>query len=116
MCADRNRELFDMIVQTLREHDHCVFQSYDRLVALELCLALRRIDLLITSTSMPGLRGPELIRAVRRQLPTLPILYVKNLDSPDPAPDTLPPDVPKLKEPFTAEELLAAVLPLLVRD
>ena len=49
-------------------------------------------------------------------MPTLPILYVKNLDSPDGTPDSLPPDVPVLPEPFTPEQLLAAVRPLLIRD
>jgi DNA-binding response OmpR family regulator len=116
VCADRNRELLDMIVRTLRKDDHCVFQAFDGLAALELCLNLRRIDLLITNTSMPGLNGPQLIRQVREELPTLAILYIKNLDSPDEVPNSLPPDVPILPEPFTPEQLRAAVRPLLVRD
>jgi hypothetical protein len=49
-------------------------------------------------------------------MPMLPILYVKNLDSPEEAPQGLPPDVPTLREPFTAEQLVSAVRPLLVRD
>jgi DNA-binding response OmpR family regulator len=105
-----------MIVDTLRKENHCVFQAYDGLAALELALNLRTIDLLRTNTSMPGLNGPQLIRQVRKELPTLPILYVKNLDSPEAPPDGLPPDVPTLREPFTAEQLLSAVKPLLVRD
>lgn len=105
-----------MIVDTLRKEDHCVFQAYDGLAALELCVSLREIDLLVTNTEMPGLNGPQLIRQVREQMPTLPILYVKNLDSPEATPDGLPPDVPTLHEPFTAEQLLSAVRPLLVRD
>ena len=105
-----------MIVDTLRKENHCVFQAYDGLAASELAINLRTIDLLITNTSMPGLNGPALIRQVREKLPTLPILYVKNLDSPEIPPDGLPPDVPALHEPFTAEELVSAVRPLLVRD
>lgn len=116
VCADQKPEVLELIVQTLREHDHCVFQAYDGLAALELVLALRRIDLLITNTSMPGLNGPQLIRKVREQFPTLPILYVKNANSPDGGPQSLPSDVPTLREPFTPQQLLAAVRPLLVRD
>jgi len=116
VSADRDPRLLDMIVRTLREDDHCVFQAYDGLAALELGLHLRRIDLLITNTSMPGLNGPQLIRQVRAKLPTLPILYVKNLGAPDVVPDGLPPDVPTLREPFTPDQLRAAVQPLLVRD
>jgi two-component system OmpR family response regulator len=113
VCADRKPEVLEMIVQALRREDHCVFQAYDGLAALELCLNLRITDLLITNTHMPGLNGPELIRKVREQMPTLPILYVKNLDSPAGPPAGLPSDVPVLSEPFTVEELLAAVAPLL---
>jgi CheY-like chemotaxis protein len=110
VCADRNPEILNLIVATLREQD---YQVYDGLAALELTLGLRQIDLLVTNTSMPGMNGPELIRQVRERLPTLPILYVKNLESPDGVPEGLPPDVPMLPEPFTAEQLLAAVRRLL---
>jgi two-component system, cell cycle sensor histidine kinase and response regulator CckA len=103
-----------MIVATLRSQDYCVFQAYDGLAALQLTLALREVDLLITNTSMPGLDGPALIRAVRKQLPTLPILYIKNIDAEHGGiPPGLPPDVPILREPFTKEQLLEAVRPLL---
>jgi two-component system OmpR family response regulator len=105
-----------MMVRTLRAADHCVFQAYDGQAAFELALALRDIDLLITNTRMPGMNGPELIRFVRAQLPTLPILYIKNEDQPAQVPSGLPANVPILREPFTAEQLLAAVRPLLQRD
>jgi two-component system cell cycle sensor histidine kinase/response regulator CckA len=105
-----------MMVRTLRRADHCVFQAYDGQAAFELVLALRNIDLLVTNTKMPGLNGPELIRHVRALLPALPILYVRNAGSGATLPDGLPPDIPTLSEPFTAEQLLAAVKPLLQRD
>jgi len=108
--------LLDMMVRTLRAADHCVFQAYDGQAALELALALRNIDLLITNTQMPGLNGPQLIRHVRAILPTLPILYIKNQGQSRAVPDGLPPDVPLLREPFTGDQLLAAVRPLLQRD
>ncbi len=117
VCADRNPQLLDMMVVTLRSEDYCVFRAYDGLSALQLALSLKQIDLLISNTSMPGLNGPELIRAVRKQLPTLPILYVKNMDAEHSGiPPGLPPDVPILREPFTKEQLLEAVRPLLVKD
>jgi len=116
VVADEKPALLDMIVETLRTKDHCVFRAYDGMAALELTLALHRVDLLITNTRMPGLQGPELIQAVRERLPTLPILYVKNLETPDDVELKLPPDVPILAEPFTSEHLLAAIRPLLVKD
>jgi CheY-like chemotaxis protein len=104
-----------MMVRTLRGADHCVFQAFDGQAAYELALALRNIDLLITNTRMPGLNGPQLIQHVRALLPALPILYIKNQGA-TALPEGLPRDVPMLAEPFTAEQLLAAVAPLLHRD
>jgi two-component system OmpR family response regulator len=114
--ADEKPALVDMMVRTLRGAEHCVFQAYDGQSALELAIALREIDLLVTNTRMPGLNGPQLIRRVRALMPTLPILYIKNQGQGDGVPDGLPADVPTLSEPFTAEQLLAAVGPLLQRD
>ena len=115
VVADEKPELLTMMVRTLRSADHCVFQAYDGQAAYELALALRDIDLLITNTEMPGLKGPELIRRIRALLPALPILYIKNQEK-STVGDGLPADVPTLSEPFTAEQLLAAVRPLLQRD
>jgi DNA-binding response OmpR family regulator len=113
VVADQKRPLLEMMVKTLRSANHRVFQAYDGQAAYELALALQTIDLLITNTEMPGLKGPELIRRVRALMPALPILYIRNQGRVSGAPDGLPSDVPTLGEPFTAQELLAAVGPLL---
>jgi hypothetical protein len=62
------------------------------------------------------MNGAELIRNVRAIMPALPILYIKNSETSPTVPHKLPADVPTLSEPFTAEQLLAAVKPLLQRD
>lgn len=116
VVADEKPVLLDMMVRTLRAAHHCVFQAHDGQAAFELALGLRGIDLLITNTQMPGMNGPELIRHVRALLPALPILYIKNQETSANVRDRLPADVPTLSEPFTAEQLLAAVRPLLQRD
>jgi two-component system, cell cycle sensor histidine kinase and response regulator CckA len=113
VVADEKPGLLNMMVNALRAADHRVFQASDGLAAFELALALHNLDLLITNTHMPGLNGPELIRHVRAQLPTLPILYIQNQEQPPKIPEGLPADVPALREPFTGEQLLAAVRPLL---
>ncbi|MEO7986750.1 MAG: response regulator [Gemmatimonadales bacterium] len=114
--ADRSLELLSFMVNTLREADHCVFQASDGVAALELALSLRNVDLLVSNTHMEGLNGPQLIRQTRQKLPHLPILYIKNHDAEhEGVPEGLPPDVPTLAEPFTAQQLLAAVEPLIDR-
>jgi DNA-binding response OmpR family regulator len=81
---------------------------------LELVLGLRTIEPLITYTSMPRLEGPRLIRQVRERMPTLPILYIANLElSTGTVSDGLPPAVPALRKPFTGAELLVAARLLL---
>jgi DNA-binding response OmpR family regulator len=116
VVADEKPALLEMIVRTLRSTNHCVFQAHDGLAAFELTLALRDIDLLITDTRMPGLNGPALVRQVRAKLPELPILYIQNNDQwGNTLPDGLPADVPTLREPFTAQQLLDEVRLLLAR-
>jgi CheY-like chemotaxis protein len=89
VCTDRDRKLLDVMVSTLRQDAHLVFQAADGHDALEMSLALRKVDLLITDTHIQGLTGPQLILQVRRELPDLPILYIENADEHD-GPDGLP--------------------------
>ena len=104
------------MVATLRAANCCVYQAHDALAALEMTLGLGTIDLLITDASRPRVKGPQLIRLVRESMPELPILYIANRGlSSIGVPDGLPPDVPTLREPFTAAQLLVAVRALLSR-
>jgi CheY-like chemotaxis protein len=116
VIADEVPQLLDFMVRTLRHADYCVFQAYDGLSAYELTLGLRVVDLLISNTKMPGLSGAQLIRQVRQQLPALPIIYVRNRGDGGPPMTDFPPDVVTLEDPFTQEQLLAAVGRLLPRQ
>ena len=63
---------------------------------------------------MQGLPGVELTYKLRSVMPTLPIMYIANIDRSTPAIEAkLPRDVPILREPFTAEQLRAMVNRLL---
>ena len=82
--------------------------------AAQLAFALDRCDLLISNTRVDGIPGVDLIRQLRKQVPDLPILYLANVGRSSPELEAqLPPDVPILREPFTADELRAAVRPFL---
>jgi CheY-like chemotaxis protein len=112
VAADDDPMLLAFVATTLRDAGHCVFAAYDTESACELALELHDVDLMITNTRLGTVSVRELVRAVRRDKPDLPILHV---GEPLPNPDGLLDDVPNLPEPFTAETLLAAVQQLLAR-
>lgn len=114
VVCDEDQALVGWIVRTLREDGHAVFQAHDTLAAVQLADALDQIDLLISNTVVEGMDGITLISELRKKLPALPILYLANTGrSPPERERRLPPDVPILREPFTADELKATVRPLL---
>jgi DNA-binding response OmpR family regulator len=102
------------VMQTLRNDGHTVFHAYDGLSAVELAFALDQCHLVISNTNVDGVPGLELIRQLRHQQPTLPILYLATVEHSTPELESrLPPNVPILREPFTADELRAVVGALL---
>ena len=77
-------------------------------------MGLGTIDLLITDASRPRVKGRQLIWQVREKMPTLPILCIANGElPPGTVPEGLPLDVPTLRAPFTASQLLVAARALL---
>jgi DNA-binding response OmpR family regulator len=114
VVADESPELLDFIVTVLRSAKCWVYQAHDALSALELTLGLGTIDLLITDASRPRVKGRQLIWQVRERMPTLPILCIATRKLPrGTLPEGLPPDVPTLRAPFTASQLLVAARALL---
>jgi DNA-binding response OmpR family regulator len=114
VIADEDPSVVQFVMQTLRKDGNAVFHAYDSLSAVQLAFSLDRCDLLISNTRVEGLPGIDLIHQLRRTLPDLPILYMANLGRSTPELEAkLPPDVPILREPFTAEELRAAVRPFI---
>jgi DNA-binding response OmpR family regulator len=115
VVAAGDSELLARTVNTLRASGYHVFQAYDAAAASELALALPTINLLIADASMPAWQGPALVRRLRECLASRPVLlHVVNAGRPKPGGHgwILEGD-PVLREPFTAEQLLAAVRPLL---
>jgi DNA-binding response OmpR family regulator len=88
----------------LRMSGYCVFQAYDAQAARELCRELPNIALLILNTTGTGTDTPSLVREIRQQDPSLPVLHIGIS-----ALAGLPSDVPTLAETFTADQLLASV-------
>jgi len=114
LVADEDPAVVAFVIQTLRSDGHAVFHAYDGRSAVELVYALHGCDLVISNTKVDGLPGIDLIRQLRRDHPGQPIMYLANIGRSTPAIEAqLPPDVPILREPFTAEELRAMVGDLL---
>jgi CheY-like chemotaxis protein len=110
LVADEDPTVVAFIIKTLRDNGHAVFHAYDGLSATELAFAMVRVDLVISNTKVNGLPGVELIHLLRERLPHLPIMYLANIERSTPDIESrLPSDVPILREPFTADELLALV-------
>jgi len=65
-----------------------------------------RLALLVTNTRWGVVTNRELIKLVRSKRPELPI---RNVSDPMPNPDGLLDDVPALRQPFTADQLLEKV-------
>ena len=114
VVADEDRTIVGMVVETLLNEGHAVFYAYDGLSANQLAFGLKNCDLVISNTRVGGKYGIDLIRELREALPHLPILYLANRDRSTPELEQqLPKNVPILREPFSAEQLRAAVRYLL---
>ena len=116
LVAHEDPSVVALVTQTLRDDGHAVFHAYDGLSAVELAFALDECHLVVSNTRVHGVAGIDLIRQLRHQQPTLPVMYLANAGRSTPEIESrLPPDVPILREPFTAEELRVAVAELLLR-
>ncbi|MGD2067952.1 MAG: response regulator [Gemmatimonadota bacterium] len=74
------------------------------------------IDLVVTDVVMPGASGPELVEAIRRRNPALPVLYMSAFTEDDAIVEGVrDDDVHFLPKPFTPRELVDAVASTLER-
>jgi DNA-binding NtrC family response regulator len=114
IVADEDPKMVEFIIATLRKDGHAVFHAYDALSAMQLAIGLETCDLVISDTKIEGSDGVELIQYLRGRMPTLPIIYLANTGRSTPEAEAqLPPDVPILREPFTAETLRSTVAAML---
>ena len=116
VVADEDRAIANFVIDALEADGHSVFWAYDGISAVQLAQNLKVCHLLISNSRVGGQAGVDLINDLRERLPWLAILYLANdARSSRELEQQLPADVPILREPFTTEELLAVVRPLLSR-
>jgi DNA-binding response OmpR family regulator len=114
IVADEDPAVVAFIIHLLRQDGHAVYHAYDALSATQLAIALQHCDLVISNTKVVGADGVVLIQQLRGKRPELPILYIANIGRSTPEVEAkLPPNVPIIREPFTAEELRGAIQSLL---
>ena len=105
VVTDDDPKLLLKIVEILSTAGHNVFAAYDGQSACELAEYIPNLDLVISNTRMGSMKAPELVARVRAVKPWLGILHMG-----DPLPLGGPlAHVPSLREPFSAEQLLAAI-------
>jgi len=115
VVADEDKTIVGLVIAALLDEGHAVFYAYDGVSAVRLVLGLKVCDLLISNTKVGGMAGIDLILELREHLPRLAILYLANKGRSTPDFERrLPRNVPILREPFTAEQLRAAVRYLLL--
>jgi DNA-binding response OmpR family regulator len=114
IVADEDPAVVAFVIHTLRGDGHAVFHAYDARSATELAIALEHCDLLLSDTKVIGSDGMSLVRNLRAKRPHLPIIYLANIGRSTPELEAkLPPGIPILREPFTAEQLRVAVTAVL---
>ena len=84
------------------------YQVHATSSAEEALIALRgglEVDLLITDHLMPGMTGTDLVRIVRAERPSMPVLVISGYAEDD----GLPPEFPRLTKPFREADLATSL-------
>ena len=71
---------------------------------------MKRVDLVVTDQAMPGMTGSELIAAIRRERPDLPILLATGYAE---LPNGEGTGIPRLNKPFLQAHLDQAIAELM---
>jgi len=110
LVADDNRDIREFLEQAvLIPAGYSVRSVGDGMSALTLAIDLRP-DLVISDLQMPGMQGLELIRRLRQDRPTLPVILMTSEGSEAVAVEALRAGAADyLAKPFEAEQMLAAV-------
>ena len=110
LVADNSAEIRKFLEETiLKPSGYNVVSVGDGMSALTLALELKP-DAVLTDLNMPSLRGLDLIRRLKRDLPTLPVILMTAEGSETLAVEALRAGAADyLVKPFDAEHLLAAL-------
>jgi CheY-like chemotaxis protein len=89
-------------VDMLEDMGHQVLEASSGAQALEIVKAAKRVDLVITDYSMPGMNGAELALGLRQIRDDLPVLVATGYSD---LPQGAGIDLPRLGKPYSQEQL-----------
>jgi DNA-binding response OmpR family regulator len=112
LVVDDEPSVLAVVSQALRDEGHEVIAVSNGQTAYDVTLN-ETVDVVVTNNCMPGLDGAELISALRKRLPGIPILHLDELAQATHSLFQVPADVPTLLKPFDLAALKAAVHRLL---
>lgn len=105
LIVDDEELLLDALSRMLSKAGYEVLAANRPRQALEIIKKEAPIDLVISDTAMPEMRGTELVREIARMSPRTARLLIAGgvID-----PEEVPADVPLLRKPFSTTELISA--------
>ena len=112
LVVDDEPSVLAVVSRALREEGHEVIAVSNGQTAYDVALD-QRVDVVVTNNRMPGLNGAELMSALRRRFPGIPVLDLDDHSLVSHSQFRLPADVPTLFKPFDLVALGAAVRRLL---
>ena len=112
LVVDDEPSVLAVVSRALRDEGHEVIAVSNGQTAYDVALD-QTVDVVVTNNRMPGLNGAELVSALRKRFPRIPILHLDDHSLPNHAQFQVPADVPTLFKPFDLVALQAAVRRLL---
>jgi len=112
LVVDDEPSVLAVVSRALRDEGHEVIAVSNGQTAYDVTRD-ETVDVVVTNNRMPGLNGAELISALRKRFPGIPILHLDELSQVSHSLFQLPADVPTLLKPFDLVALKAAVRRLL---
>ena len=117
LVVDDEPSILAFVAATLRRAGHRVELASDGRDGVERFRAHPdEVDLIVTDVLMPGLTGPAMVEVLRGIRPELPVLFVSGHTRDERLDVHLSrPGTALLPKPFTADDLVRAIAPLLTR-
>ena len=110
LIVDDEESVVQLLQRVLVTEGYTVLAATTPNAAVDICRQTRRVDLLITDVTMPGMSGYDLAQAIFKLQPSTKVLFVSGY------PQTIAGDEPRmsfLAKPFLPRQLVATVQILL---